>query len=257
MNAAMPRFRAKLAGGQFCLGIGITFSDPAVTEAIGPSVDFVWIDLEHNPISLESLQGHLIAARACQTAALVRVPSCDTALLKRVLDTGAPGIIVPQIVSADEVRQVVAACRYAPEGSRGYGPRRPSNYGRDGGIDYMRRANQELFVVVQIETAAAVNDIDRILDVPGLDSLVIGPNDLAGSLGHVGQVDHPEVVAAIETVIAKSRRAGRFIGMGMAPEIDRALRAARQGVQWLQCGSDFSFLVSFADQIFGRIRGGG
>src|SRR5437764_15313977 len=116
MFAAMRRFREKLDAGRLCLGAGISFTDPAVTEALADSVDFVWIDLEHSPIGVESLQAHLIAAKAGGTAALVRVPSSDVGWIKRVLDIGAPGIIIPQVRSVDEVRGVVAACRYPTMG---------------------------------------------------------------------------------------------------------------------------------------------
>src|SRR5258708_6784198 len=139
-------FRERLDSGRLCLGPAITFSDPAVTEALAPSVDFVWIDLEHNPTSLESLAAHLIAARAGGTPALVRVPSSDVAWIKRVLDTGAEAVIVPQVRSADEVRQVVSACRYPPQGTRGFGPRRAADYGRRNAAEYVPEANVRGFV---------------------------------------------------------------------------------------------------------------
>ncbi len=254
MLCAIDRFREQLKSGRFCLGVGVTFFDPAVTEALGPSVDFVWVDLEHNPISLESLQAHLIAARATNTPALVRVPSSEVATIKRVLDTGAEGLIVPQVHSAAEVRQVADASRYPPIGQRGYGPRRPSNYGRGGGVDYLKEANEKLFVAVQIETKGALAEVDKILEVPGIDSIVLGPNDLANSLGHVGQVNHPEVIAAIQKVIDKTRSAGKFVGMGMADDVGQAATARGLGVHWLQCGSDFSYLVNHTERLFREIR---
>jgi 2-dehydro-3-deoxyglucarate aldolase/4-hydroxy-2-oxoheptanedioate aldolase len=214
----------------------------------------LWIDLEHSPTSLEALQAHLIAARAGGTAAVVRVPSSDVAWIKRVLDTGAEGVIVPQVQSAEEVRQAVAACRYPPQGRRGFGPRRPSNYGRNAGQDYLQSANQQLFVAVQIETVEAYNDLDKILTVPGLDSIVVGPYDLSGALGMLGQVSHPKVVEAITNIVTKSRRAGRYVGMGMPGNAEQALQAAKLGVQWVQCGGDFAYMVSFVDQLFGRVR---
>src|SRR5688572_9087445 len=130
MYTAIREFRRKLEAGRFCLGAAITLSDPAVTEALGRSVDFFWIDLEHTPLSLESLHAHLIAARAVNVAAIVRTPGSEVSFIKRVLDMGAGGIIVPQVRSASEVRTVIDACRYKPQGDRGYGPRRASNYGR-------------------------------------------------------------------------------------------------------------------------------
>ena len=254
MSSNMQRFRNKLAAGQLCLGPGISFSDPAVTEALCDSVDFLWIDLEHNPISLESLLGHLIAARAGGAPALVRVPGSEVSFLKRVLDTGAEGIIVPQVRSAEEVRSVVAACRYPPVGTRGYGPRRGSNYGRDGGKEYLQRANADMFVSVQIEHVDALNALDNILAVPGLDSVVIGPNDLSGSMGIMGEVKRPEVVEAITTIISKARRAGVYAGIGMGPIEDSVCQAAQWGAHWVQCGGDYSYMISFADQLYSRVR---
>jgi len=250
----VDRFRELLDSGRLCLGPAITFSDPAVTEALAPSVDFVWIDLEHNPISLESLTAHLIAARAGGAPALVRVPSSDVAWLKRVLDTGAEAVIVPQIRSADEVRQVVSACRYPPQGTRGFGPRRAADYGRRDAAEYVAEANTRVFVAIQIETAEAFRDLDAILAVPGFDSIVIGPYDLSGSMGMLGQVHHPTVVEAVGMIASKARAAGRYVGIGMAPDEEHALRAARQGVQWVQCGCDFGYMIQFAEGLYGRIR---
>lgn len=244
---AIRRFREQLASGATLVGASITFTDPTVTEALCDSVDFVWIDTEHNPMTLESVTGHLIAARACDKAALVRVPTSETAYLKRALDAGAPGIIVPQVRSAAEVRRVVSDCRYSPMGSRGFGPRRPSNYGRIPIDAYTRQMNQDVFVSVQIEHIDAVKELDEIVTIPGLDSLVIGPMDLSGSMGLLAQVEHPDVITAIEAVIAKGHKAGLSIGMGMGTDTSYAIRWAKKGVQWLQVGCDFSYLVERFD----------
>ncbi|HEV3343797.1 MAG TPA: aldolase/citrate lyase family protein [Pirellulales bacterium] len=247
-------FRQRLDSGKLCLGPSITLSDPVVTEALSPSVDFFWIDLEHNPTSLESVSAHLIAARAGGAPALVRVPCSDVAWIKRVLDVGADGIIVPQVRSVAEVRSVVSACRYPPMGTRGFGPRRSNNYGREDAQTYLAEANRRVFLAIQIETAEAYHDLDAILDIPGFDSIVIGPNDLSGALGMLGQLDHPQVVEAVSSIASRSRAAGRYVGIGMAPNIEHALRAARQGVQWVQFGGDCGFLIDAAERLYERIR---
>jgi 2-dehydro-3-deoxyglucarate aldolase/4-hydroxy-2-oxoheptanedioate aldolase len=254
MISNIHKFREKLAAGKFCLGVGITLADPAVVEALSPSVDFFWIDLEHNPTSLESLLAHLIAARAGGTPALVRVPSSDIGWTKRVLDSGAEGIILPQAQSAEEIRAFVSSCRYPPMGTRGFGPRRPTNYGRFGGQAYLDHANKNLFVVAQIETVGALNEIDRIVAIPGLDSLVVGPYDLSGSMGIPGQVHDPKVLRAIETVVAKARPAGIWVGMGMGADSSHALESQKLGVNWAQCGNDFEFMIRATDSLFVGIR---
>lgn len=257
MISHIQRLREKLFAGRLCLGTGITFSDPAVTEALCDSVDFVWIDLEHNPIGLESLQAHLIAARAGGAPALVRVPTAEVAWIKRVLDAGAEGIIFPQLRSADETQAAVAACRYPPRGHRGFGPRRPSNYGRRTGAEFLQESNRQIFVVAQIETVQAVQELDRILAIETLDSVVIGPYDLSGSMGRPGEVRHPEVIDAIREIVGKARKAGLPVGMGTGNDENYAREALNLGVQWLQCGSDYNYLVAEADRLLGAIRGEG
>src|SRR5207253_3124908 len=121
-------FREKLRQGQVCLGTVISFTDPTVTEALCPVLDFVWIDMEHNALSLETVQAHIMATKGSDTTPLVRMPWNDPVLIKPVLDIGAAGVIVPLVRTAEDVRRAVAACLYPPEGIRGFGPRRPSNY---------------------------------------------------------------------------------------------------------------------------------
>ena len=252
MYEAIREFRKKLSAGRFCLGVCITLSDPAVTEALGGNVDFYWIDLEHTSLGLESLQAHLIAARAAQVPAIVRVPGSEVWFIKRVLDMGAPGIIVPQVRSAAEVQMVVDASRYKPLGDRGYGPRRASAYGRETEA-YLESINQDLFVAVQIENTDGLRELDKIVTVRGLDSIVLGPYDLSASMGLMGQVTHPQVSGAIDRVVQTARAHGLYVGMGGGAELDYALRAAAMGVQWLQAGSDFGYMIQFVEERFAQI----
>jgi len=251
---AVLRFRQRLAAGDVCVGASITFSDPLVSDALGDSVDFFWIDLEHGVMSPEALQGHFLAARNRNIPALVRVPGSSTAFIKPVLDSGADGIIVPQVRSADEVQRIVNDCRYPPLGQRGYGPRVPSNYGRDGGKAYIEQANQAIFVAVQIENREALDAIDAIVAVPSLDSVALGPWDLSASLGFMGEVEHPQVLAAIDHVIERARHAGLVVGSGLGPDADYAVKLARRGIQWLQAGGDYSYMIGYADQMTAQIR---
>jgi 2-dehydro-3-deoxyglucarate aldolase/4-hydroxy-2-oxoheptanedioate aldolase len=255
MICNIHKFRAKLKAGQVCLGPGLSLSDPAVTEALADSVDFLWLDLEHSAISLEALQAHLIAARAGGAPILVRVPSGEVAWVKRVLDIGAEGVILPQASTVAEVEQFVAACRYPPQGRRGFGPRRATNYGRQSLADYLAAANRDVFVAVQIETAEALESLDAIIQVQGIDSLVVGPADLAGALvGAPGHVQHPRVLDAIATVCSRARAAGLPVGIGMGPDPDYATQVARLGVQWIQCGGDCTLMIRAADALYQGIR---
>jgi 2-dehydro-3-deoxyglucarate aldolase/4-hydroxy-2-oxoheptanedioate aldolase len=246
--------REKLRAGKIVLGAGITLTDPVVTEALAGSVDFFWIDLEHNAMTTESMLGHLIAARAGGAASIVRIPSGDVGWVKRVLDSGAEGIILPRAYSAREVAAFVSACRYPPLGTRGFGPRRPMRYGRMPQQEYLQQANRDVFVTAQVETVELLAEIEDVLKIDGLDSLVLGPQDLSGSMGRLGETTHPEVIEAMRMVASKAKAAGKFIGSGLGanPEFARVLIDC--GVQWLQAGNDFEYMIRGCDHTFGEIR---
>jgi 2-keto-3-deoxy-L-rhamnonate aldolase RhmA len=250
----VARFRQRLAQGQILAGAGIYLTDPKASEALADTFDFLWYDLEHSPMSMEALCAHLMVARGKNKPAIVRVGGSDTPFIKPVLDAGAHGIVVPQIRSAAEARRVIDDCRYPPVGRRGFGPLIPTSYGRRGGPEYVERANAQLFVSAMIETAEALAEIDQIVALPGLDSVVLGPWDLSGSLGHLGEVGHPEVVAALERVIASAKAAGLSVGSGMPADPEFAALQVRRGVQWLQMGGDCGYLVAFAEQLSGQLR---
>jgi 2-keto-3-deoxy-L-rhamnonate aldolase RhmA len=252
-NAA--KFREKLERGQLCYGSYITCTDATITEALCSVSDFVWIDAEHNALSLETLQAHLIATRGTDTAALVRVAWNDPVLIKPVLDIGADGVIVPLVRTVEDVRRAVAACRYPPEGVRGFGPRRASSYGKWSGPEYVKRANALVMCMVQIEHIDAVNNLEGILAVPGLTGIVLGPQDLAGSMGYMGQPEHPEVLRVMEAVIAQTRKTGVYasVSVGGGPETFAAW--AKRGVQWLPMGGDLGMMMAMARQLDTQVRG--
>jgi 2-dehydro-3-deoxyglucarate aldolase/4-hydroxy-2-oxoheptanedioate aldolase len=248
-------FKHRLAQGPVCLGTCISFTDPTVTESLCGLLDFVWIDMEHNALSLETVQAHLMATKGSETVPLVRVPWNDPVLIKPVLDIGAAGVIVPFVRTAEEARRAVAACHYPPAGVRGFGPRRPSNYGRLSGPEFCREANESVIVIAQIEHIDAVHNLDEILAVPGLTSIVIGPNDLAGSLGHIGEPRHPQVLEAIYSVIATAHRKNVPVGLATGEDPTTLIEWVTKGVQWLAMGNDTSLLLRSATTIAQQVRG--
>lgn len=254
MYEGVAAFRARLERDELQIGASITLNDPAVTDALGPSVDFFWIDLEHSPMSIETLAGHIRAARLHEAASLVRVPIADTAWIKRVLDAGAEGIIVPQVRDAAEAQAVADAAKYPPRGRRGFGPRVPSSYGRNANAALAQRANELVFASIQIERRTALAEIEAIAAIDGLDAIALGPWDLAADLGHVDDVRHPEVEAAIQRVIDVARRAGKPVGSGMGDDPELALDYARRGVRWIQVGNDVDYLIRRMDQVYAAIN---
>jgi len=256
ISTHINKMRTKLKAGELVLGAGITLTDLTVTEALAPFVDFFWIDLEHNATTTESMMGHLIAARAGGAPSIVRIPSNDVGWIKRVLDSGAEGIILPRAYSAKEVADFVSACRYPPLGTRGFGPRRPMHYGQLEQQAYLKQANRDVFVCAQVETIELLNELDEVLQLEGLDSLVLGPQDLSGSMGRLGETTHPDVIAAMKLVASKAKAAGKFIGTGLGANPDFAGILIDCGVQWLQAGNDFEYMINGCRKTFGEIRGG-
>ncbi|MXZ24782.1 MAG: 4-hydroxy-3-methylbut-2-en-1-yl diphosphate synthase [Caldilineaceae bacterium SB0665_bin_21] len=254
MYEGVAAFRARLDRDELQIGASITLNDPAVTDALGPSVDFFWIDLEHSPMSIETLAGHIRAARLHEAASLVRVPVADIAWIKRVLDAGAEGIIVPQVQDAVEAQAVADAAKYPPWGRRGFGPRVPSAYGRNANAALAQRANDMVFAAVQIERQTALAEIEDIAAIAGLDAIALGPWDLAADLGHVDDVRHPEVETAIQRVIDVARRVGKPVGSGMGDDPALALDYARRGVQWIQVGNDVDYLIRRMDQVYEAVK---
>lgn len=246
-------FRQRLTDGDTLIGCGLALVDPQVSEALAESVDFLWIDLEHTTMGPESMRGHLMAARGRRNAIHVRLPGSATSIIKPVLDAGAPAIVVPQVTSVDEVRGIIDDCRYPPVGRRGFGNLVASDYGRIGD-DYVERANRSVFVSVMIECTEAVDVIDEIVALPGLDSIVLGPYDLSGSFGVLGQVDHPDVVQAMEHVIAAATAQNLPVGSGMPADADFASLQVSRGVQWLQMGGDIDHLVRAVEGTVSTVR---
>jgi 2-keto-3-deoxy-L-rhamnonate aldolase RhmA len=206
------RVKQLLKDGKTTCGSWVSLCSPIGAEVMGlMGFDWLLIDMEHGAGDYQTLLGQLQAlAAAGETVPFVRVQWNDPVVIKRVLDIGAYGVMVPGIRTAEEARRAVAAIKYPPEGIRGLAGNRGARYGADG--DYVKQANNEIMMILQIETKAAIDAIDAILDVPGIDVAFLGPNDLSGDMGHVGDWNHPDVQAAIKTLEDAANR--RKIALG-------------------------------------------
>lgn len=250
----MLQFKKRLANHSTLFGPAITLSDYHVTDALAPDADFIWIDLEHCAMSPEVFGSHLIAARVHNTPALVRVSHTSTPFIKTVLDAGAEGVIIPQVRSVSEVRAVIDDCYYPPAGKRGYGPRVPGCYGRHSGPAFMEEQNTAVFVGIQIETLEAVEQLEAISSVQGVTSLVIGPYDLSIALGVPGELEHPKLLSTVDKITDICSRKGLYAGAGMGANEKYAEVLLAHGVQWLQVGSDFDYLVQRGTAILSLLR---
>ena len=234
--------KEKLARGEPSIGSWISTGSPIVAEIMAHAgFDWLTVDMEHNAIDLENLQACFHAIGTTSTIPFVRVPWQDPQILKRVLDIGAYGVVVPNIHNPEEASLAVQACRYPPEGFRGVGSLRGQLYG---GPDYYEKANEEIVVVLMIEDVEAVLRIDEICQVPGVDVLFIGPNDLASSLGLPLGLDnrHPDHRAAVTKVLETGRRFHIPVGIHCATA-EEARRRIAEGFLWLAIVSDARFLT--------------
>ena len=229
----LPRntFKHALADGRQQIGLWSSLSSNYTVEVIaGAGYDWILLDMEHSPNDLESLLAQLQAAAPYPANPVVRVPWNDTVTIKRVLDIGAQSLLIPYVSTVAEAQSAVAATRYPPAGVRGVaGTTRASRFGRVQG--YAKKAQEEICVLVQAETKQALDNLEAICAVEGVDGVFIGPADLHASLGHTGEIANPKVKPLIDDAIRRIRKNGKAPGILTPSEAD-----ARH---WLECGALF------------------
>lgn len=235
-------FKNRLRAGEALFGIWCAIDSTATVEALaGLDIDWVMIDCEHGLAAAETCLPLIQAADREKRCVFVRVPRLDPGLITRILDAGAHGIMLPKVSTAARAQALVTACRYPPDGERGIGPHRASGYYSDVAA-YLQRANQRLVVAAQIEEQEAVDNLEEILQVDGIDVAFIGPADLSASLGHFGNPKHAEVetvVAHIATTAARHHIAcGYYCGSGT-----EARSRIAAGFQMVNVTQDFGSLV--------------
>jgi 2-dehydro-3-deoxyglucarate aldolase len=250
--AESPSFRTRLQRGETLLGTMVTLPNASVAEILaGVGFDWLFLDGEHGPLETNEILS-LLQAVAGRVACLVRVAEAAEAPIKKVLDLGAEGVIVPQVNTPEQAAGVVRWARYAPEGARGVGLARAHGYGRTF-REYVAAANERTVVVVQAEHARAVENIEAIVRVPGVDAVLLGPYDLSASLGKMGQIDDLVVTAAIDRVASACRAAKMPLGYfgvtasAVQPFIDR-------GCTLITAGVDTLLLSQAAGQMLKQLR---
>lgn len=244
-------FKAALRAQRRQIGLWSSLASPIVAEVVG-GAGFAWIlvDQEHAPNELGDVLAQLQAMRGGTAEPVVRPPINDPVVIKRLLDIGARSLLVPQVRTLEEVRQAVVATRYPPRGLRGVSvSQRANHYSRDRG--YLADAESEICILVQIETAEALDAVDAIAAADGVDGLFVGPSDLAAALGHIGQPGHAEVQAAFVRVREAAARAGRPAGI-LAPQAADAERYLQQGFSFVAVGSDLGLLVTGCEALLQR-----
>ncbi|MCF8062963.1 MAG: 2,4-dihydroxyhept-2-ene-1,7-dioic acid aldolase [Deltaproteobacteria bacterium] len=246
------RFRERIRARERLLGTLVSLDAPEIAELMRiVGFDWLFLDGEHTPLEAPSLQ-RLLQAAGPDLPCLIRVPAAAEAPVKKALDIGAAGVIVPMVNTAEDAEHVVRLARYAPRGTRGVGLGRAHGYGLRF-RDYLEKANEGVSVVIQAEHALAVEQMEAIVRVDGVDAVLVGPFDLSASLGRPGEVEHPEVVAAIERITTVCRGAG--MPLGIFGTDARAVRPyMERGYTLIVAGVDTMLLGDAARRLLEELR---
>lgn len=251
----LPRnaFKHAIAAGKLQIGLWSSLASNIAAEIVSDAgFDWVLFDTEHSPNEIPDLLAQLQAAARGTATPIVRPAWNDAVLIKRVLDLGAQSILVPYVQNAEEARRAVASVRYPPAGIRGVAAAsRASRYGRV--ADYLKKADGEICLLVQVETRAALEQLEAIAAVEGVDGVFIGPSDLSASFGHIGNPQHPDVQKALEDGVRRIRAVGKAAGILTLNE-EEARRYIGWGYTFVAVGSDVGLLTRGADALAKRFK---
>lgn len=249
MDIPANQFKQALRMNKPLFGLWQGIADTTCAE-IGAGAGFDWllIDGEHAPFDIKSIMAHLQAIAAYQIPAIVRPAEASPTLIKQLLDIGAQTLLIPMVENGEQAKQLVSAVRYPPQGNRGLGTSmaRAAKWNRV--ADYIHQANDNICLIVQVETASALTKLSEIVAIDGVDAVFIGPSDLSASMGYPGQAEHPKVVAAIEQALKTIIQAGKHAGvLAMSKELIENYIA--QGASFIGIGVDTSLLVKATQQL--------
>ncbi len=251
MTAQEP-FRTRLKRGDTLIGTLVTLPSPEIAEILAETgFDWLFVDLEHSPMGASEAQS-IVQAAGGRVDCILRVPLNDETWIKKALDTGAAGVMVPQVNTAEDARRAVRFSKYPPLGTRSVGIGRAHGYGA--AFDaYLGRANAETTVVVQVEHVEAVRNLDAIVSVEGVDAVLVGPYDLSASMGKPGRVDDPEVQAAMAGVRRVCLERGMPLGV-FASGSGQAKTYLREGYRLVAAGGDTLLLVQAARALLSALK---
>ena len=248
-------FKNRIRSGQVVYGGWTSLGHPSIAEMLcAAGFDFIGIDMEHSTLSLAQAQRVITAAQATGTASLPRVSSHNGEQIRRLLDAGADGIIVPNVESASQVEKILSWCKYPPLGQRSFGVARAQGYGFRFD-EYVRSWNNRSVLIPQIESVRGVEAAEEILCNPQVDGAMIGPYDISGSLGIPGQLEHPRVRKACEQILKVCRRLGKACGTQIVdPNPQRIKQAVSAGYHFVVLSSDIFLLWKWGEQVRRWIR---
>ena len=254
-GSQLATLKRRLAEGQATLGYLVTTPSVQIVQALARTgVDWLMIDMEHAPIGIESVAAMIAASAGTPVTPIVRVPAARAELVKPVLDSGALGVVFPQIATRQEAEATVQAVRYAPEGQRGYGPTYAALRWGLPNLEYLKVANDAVLNIVLIESQAGVDALDEILAVRGLDVVAVARGDLSQNLGVAGQFDHPHLREVVAKAEAKVLAHGEVALGGIAFSSDEARAMIARGHRFIVLGSDAGLIAGAAQRMVQTIR---
>lgn len=243
----LHRIKEKLRDGKPVVGVHSRSCDSELVELMAAcGNDFIWIEGEHSSLDKQNIKHHIMAAQARGAAAFVRVAWNDPVLVKPILEMGPDGIVFPMIRTAEEARRAVASCQYPPKGIRGFGPQRAVNFGLMSTPDYLAQVDDSIWKIIQIEHHEAVENLDEILEVPGVDAIVVGMMDLSGSVNKLAQLDSPQVMALMDAIAEKAARHDVPLGVSMAYNPEKIRYWIDRGIGWISAGADVEYVCQGA-----------
>jgi len=253
MELPVNRFKHALKNGKLQTGLWCNLcSEYAMEVVAGAGLDWLIIDTEHAPIDMFMMVRLLQATMENHTQPIVRIPWNDMVTVKRVLDAGAQSLLVPMVQTEEEARNAVAYTRYAPDGVRGSGgPTRASRFMRI--KDYAKKAAGEICVLVQVETRLGISNLEKIARVEGVDGVFLGPGDLSTDMGHLGNMNHPDVQKVLDEAIVTIRNCGKAPGILTNDEV-RARHYVDLGAQFITVGSDVAILARETEKLAAKYK---
>lgn len=253
MENPKNRFKEALRAGKPQIGLWGSIPSSYTAEVVaGAGFDWFLIDTEHTPADIENVLAQVYAISAYPTAPVVRVPWNDMIAIKRYLDIGVQTLMIPQVTTVEEAKNAVAFARYPTAGLRGVaGSTRATRYGRV--KNYFRDADKEICLLLQLESAAALKNLEAIAEIEGVDGIFIGPADLHASLGYLGEVAHEAVLPVIDDAIVRIRKAGKAPGILTASE-ELAKRWLKLGGLFVAVGADVGILARGAEALVAKFK---
>lgn len=252
---SLLKIKDAMEEGRLILGTHCTSADIGLYEMCGRcGYDYVWIDAEHGPMSLPTVLHGVVGTNAGGCAAFVRTAWNDPVLAKPVLEMGVDGVIFPMVNSAEEAERAVRSCMYPPRGIRGYGPIRAIGYCGDAD-EYIRSADRSIFKIIQAEHIDCVNNLNEILEVPGIDLVMVGPMDLSASIGKLGRLNDPDVRDLIERIAVSCNDRGVPFGLSVGYDLALAKYFVDLGASYITMGNAYLYFAMMSRDTVKEIKG--